>query len=199
MFLFSFVFLHCSLPSFVVCLCLFLHDCVGFSLTLECFAKVFRNLLALPRATMASSSSNIVARSLTAMEERIAQLERELAECSSDDSDAASEDPPPPAKKQRGRPPAPTAAAAGEQSSGDASKPLSLHCALCNKSVTSEKLMHEHLGGRAHKHMLARSEGRYCVCCKIEFTSSRQLEDHSKGRKHREKQRVADREQDGRK
>ena len=140
---------------------------------------------------MSSSSSNVIG-SLTAMEERIAQLERELAEEGTSDSDDFLEEEeqrvrPPPPKKQRATPP--DALRRPSATTEPGAQPLSLHCAICDKKVTSEKLMHEHLSGRAHKSMLARAENRYCVCCKVEFTSSRQLEDHCKGRKHKDKER----------
>ena len=76
-------------------------------------------------------------------------------------------------------------------SASTAAAPLSLRCAVCNVSVTSEELMREHLRGRKHQQAQkvhdAKSEGRYCDLCGIVFTGEAQLIEHRKGRKLREK------------
>ena len=176
------------------------------------------------------SGNNIVPRSLTTLEDKIAALERELAEMSSEESDEDDDDeeegpPRAPAKNEKRSAPLPPttkpnkvskAAKAAQASSSSSSSssgptcidvgpkgasngtasaaaaaPLSLRCAVCNVSVTSEELMREHLRGRKHQQAQkvhdAKSEGRYCDLCGIVFTGEAQLIEHRKGRKHREK------------
>ncbi len=176
-----------------------------------------------------SGGNNIVPRSLTTLEDKIAALERELAEMSSEDSEDDDEEeevgpPRAPAKNEKRSAPLPPttkpnkvskAAKAAQASSSSSSSssgptcidvgpkgasngtaaaaaaPLSLRCAVCNVSVTSEELMREHLRGRKHQQAQkvhdAKSEGRYCDLCGIVFTGEAQLIEHRKGRKHREK------------
>ena len=130
--------------------------------------------------------SNVVQRSLVAVDDRIAQLEKELAELSSDDSaDDQREDRPPPAKKFKSQKRGP--AVVGSSTA----PPLPLHCEACGVSVNSEELMREHLQGRKHKHaakmLEAKAEARYCSACDIAFTGPDQLAEHIKGRKHRDR------------
>ena len=127
-----------------------------------------------------SSSPNVVARSLTAVDDRIAQLEAELADLSSDDDDSGDDEPPaqtPQAKKQK-----------AQSTASTPTDPLPLYCKVCNVSVTSQELIEEHIRGKKHKLAVkaseARAKGRYCDVCEIVFTGPDQLAEHKKGRKH---------------
>ena len=119
---------------------------------------------------------NVVPRSLDVLDDRIARLEAELADLSSDggaensddddddDSDEAEPEPqPPPAKKQKPEKPP------REGKASSSSEPMSLYCQVCGVSVNSELMMEEHLAGIKHKDLVkanvAKAEGRYCEVC----------------------------------
>ena len=147
----------------------------------------------------------VVERSLNTVEDRIAALERELAQLSSDDEDEDQDQVAPPQQHGKRAAPAVTSSANSKKakpSSTSASSstvsstiaPLGLRCEICNISVTSEELMREHMHGKKHKQAekakLAREEGRYCEACALVFTGPEQLKEHMKGKKHRERARV---------
>ena len=126
-------------------------------------------------------------RSISEMDARIAALERELADSDSDKSDEQQ-----PTQQQHKQKKQKQATPTDRLVDGSVfAKPLTLHCAICHVSVTSEDLMREHLQGRKHKQAAkaheARAEGRYCETCAIAFTSDAQLAEHCKGRKHRDR------------
>lgn len=138
--------------------------------------------------------SNVVERSLVAVDDRIAQLEKELAELSSDESADESSDEsandqreerPPPAKKPKSEKICP------DFVGSSTAAPLPLYCEACGVSVTSEELMREHMQGKKHKYaakmLEAKAESRYCSACDIAFTGPDQLAEHMKGRKHRDR------------
>ena len=145
-------------------------------------------------------NSRVVERSLNTVEDRIAALERELAELSSDDEDDDQ-------AQQHGKRAAPAATSSANSKKSKSSStatyssmassstaPLGLRCDICNISVTSEELMREHMHGKKHKQAekakLAREEGRYCGACALVFTGPEQLKEHSKGKRHRERARA---------
>eukprot|EP00306_Pavlova_sp_CCMP459_P002355 CAMPEP_0185169390 /NCGR_PEP_ID=MMETSP1139-20130426/17202_1 /TAXON_ID=298111 /ORGANISM="Pavlova sp., Strain CCMP459" /LENGTH=242 /DNA_ID=CAMNT_0027734925 /DNA_START=26 /DNA_END=750 /DNA_ORIENTATION=+ len=69
-------------------------------------------------------------------------------------------------------------------------QPADLFCSVCKVRVNSEQLMHEHRAGRKHRELeveqRALAENRWCAVCKLEFTSSLQLEEHEKGKRHKD-------------
>ena len=145
------------------------------------------------------SESNVTQRSLSEIDSRIVQLERQLAGSDADSSgseleidsvalqrasarkDGKAVAAAPAAKRPREgtAPPAPAEEVAG----------VSLHCELCGVSVTSQALMREHLRGRKHRDAArfkeAACEGRFCATCGLAFTSAAQLKEHCNGKTHR--------------
>ena len=145
------------------------------------------------------SVSNVTQRSLSEIDSRIVQLERQLAGSDADSSGSEAEidsaalqrasarkdgkavAAAPAAKRPREgtAPPAPAEEVAG----------ASLHCELCGVSVTSQALMREHLRGRKHRDAArfkeAACEGRFCATCGLAFTSAAQLKEHCNGKTHR--------------
>ena len=145
------------------------------------------------------SESNVTQRSLSEIDSRIVQLERQLAGSDADSSgseleidsvalqrasarkDGKAVAAAPAAKRPREgtAPPAPAEEVAS----------VSLHCELCGVSVTSQALMREHLRGRKHRDAArfkeAACEGRFCATCGLAFTSAAQLKEHCNGKTHR--------------
>ena len=150
-------------------------------------------------AVRVPSVSNVTQRSLSEIDSRIVQLERQLAGSDADSSGSEAEidsaalqrasarkdgkavAAAPAAKRPREgtAPPAPAEEVAG----------ASLHCELCGVSVTSQALMREHLRGRKHRDAArfkeAACEGRFCATCGLAFTSAAQLKEHCNGKTHR--------------
>lgn len=150
------------------------------------------------------SETNVVVRTLSELDARIANLESELGQLGEDDeSDGDTRPPPAPARRAAA---APTDAdrrlsctdrvrrtAGSEAPAAEADAPSgggSLRCEVCGVSVTSDTLMREHIQGKKHlmtaRLQEAKSGGRHCAVCDIVFTSVAQLAEHKKGRKHRE-------------
>ena len=140
-----------------------------------------------------NASPNVTQRSLSEIDTRILQLERQLAE---DESEAEIDS----ADLQRSsdRKDRQAVAAASAKRARDGTTPaapaeevagLSLHCDLCGVGVTSQALMREHLQGRKHRDAArsqqAASEGRFCDTCGLAFTSAAQLKEHCNGKSHK--------------
>ena len=143
-----------------------------------------------------SVSSNVTQRSLSEIDTRILQLERQLAEIDSEgqlsEIDSAN------LQRSSARKDRQAVAAASTKRARDnvdSAAPvddvagLSLHCDICGVGVTSQALMREHLQGRKHRDAartrLAASEGRFCDTCSLAFTSAAQLKEHCNGKSHK--------------
>ena len=141
-------------------------------------------------------TTNVRERSLNAIDARIAELERELAEMEEDvGSDAATAARANTGKRRRNDSSAGAGASSKARGSLEPDAPLGLWCEVCSVGVTSIELMREHLGGKRHmqeqKKHDAKSAGRFCETCSLAFTSSAQMTEHLKGRKHKEAAREA--------
>jgi hypothetical protein len=161
-----------------------------------------KELLKAPKAPApAEPEVNVRKRTISELDEKIAQLEREVQELGSDndlaDGDVGAEELPLPAAREyvpalkigghEKKRPRKSKGGGTSEGPGEAA---SLRCGVCGISVNSDALMEEHLRGKKHALALkaeeARRENRYCEPCELCFTSVAQLQDHCKGRKHRE-------------
>ena len=141
------------------------------------------------------AEENVTQRSLGAIDDRILQLERQLAEAEhSDDGGGvdktASSAPAVKRKKARKK----------DASHADAPPatldPAALRCEMCGISVNSLALMQEHLQGRKHRDTArmrqAAEEGRFCETCGTVFTGAAQYKEHCQGKQHRAKLAASD-------
>lgn len=153
-------------------------------------------------AGAAPAQANVTQRSLGAIEDRILQLERQLAEIGDEGSDdggdageAASSATAVKRKKLRDQPGDASGLQACHRSRSSAPAapldPAALRCEVCGISVNSLALMQEHLKGRKHRDAArmqqAAAEGRFCETCGIVFTGAAQYKEHCQGKQHRSK------------
>ena len=157
-------------------------------------------------AGAAPAEANVTQRSLGAIEDRILQLERQLAEIDDEDGDdgggageAASSAPA--VKRKKARRPEAVSTAGGSSAPAATLDPAALRCEVCGISVNSLALMQEHLKGRKHRDAArmrqAAAEGRFCETCSIVFTGAAQYKEHCQGKQHRSKLAASDRRRGG--
>lgn len=156
------------------------------------------------------TDDTVVPRTLNALDERIAALERELDQgAGSDDGESslldgsdspdASETPAEGRVRAADRSTQPSGLhkrrkvgeggqGAGEEGSTEVI--TSLYCNICCVSVNSAALMREHRQGKRHRETemarAAAAEGRWCATCRLAFTSTAQLREHEEGKRHKE-------------
>ena len=140
------------------------------------------------------SVSNVTQRSLSEIDSRIVQLERQLAGSDADSSGSEAEIDSAALQRASARKDGKAVAKRPREGTGSPAPAVevvgaSLHCELCGVSVTSQALMREHLRGRKHRDAArfkeAACEGRFCATCGLAFTSAAQLKEHCNGKTHR--------------